>query len=144
MTDVQALPPEEELAKLRRSREEREAAAEAEAQRLELEELRLDEELSSTGKRGKDYEILVTDFGVFGLKKPDTKGIEAWRKLTSKDSADITEDKIAMILRHYIVPEARANDFHLATTERPEVATRMAHVFRALLGAKHIESKKKF
>jgi hypothetical protein len=140
------LTPEEQeqLAALKKARATREAEEQAEAERLEFEELRLDEELAGKlGKRGKDYEILSTEFGVFALKRPDTKGLEAWRRAT-KDPDAITEDKLAMVLRHYIVPAERANDFHLATTERPEIATRMAHVFRALMGAKHLESKKKY
>ena len=144
MTEAQALSPEEELAKLRKSREARDAAAEADDQALELEELRLDEQLSAAGKRGKDYEIVATDYGVFGVKTPDTKGIDAWDRLTKKDSSELTGDKVVAILRHYIVPPERVNDFHRVATERPMIANRVGLAFVSLMGAKHIESKKKF
>lgn len=133
----------DKLARLRKEKAKRDAEAEAEAEARELAELELDSKLSETGKRGRDYEILSTAFGVFALALPDAGGIAQFNKAT-KDANALDADRIAGILRHYVVPESQKIEFHRICTERPDVAFRAAGLVRALLGSEALDSKKKF
>src|SRR5271156_709848 len=102
------------LTLLRAEKAKRDEVSEAEEDARELEELKLDSELSSQGlKRGKDYEIANTPFGVFGVKRPDPQGFKAWEKATSATPVDT--DRLAGVLKNYILPPGpKQNEFHLA------------------------------
>ena len=149
ITVVEEAPtaPETPAAKLKRLRDEkqkRDDAAAEEEEALELEALELDSKLSAGGaKRGKDYEIEVTPFGVFGIKLLDAPGIAALNKVTA-DPQQTDADKLTMVLRPYILPETKQIDFHTVCTSRPDVSYLLALAARKLLGSKGIEAKKKF
>ena len=57
---------------LLKRREARALALKEEQERQELEELKLEDELSEKfGRRGRDFEIIATDVGVFAVRCPD-------------------------------------------------------------------------
>jgi hypothetical protein len=145
MTQATPTPetPAEELKRLRQERAARDEQAQAEEDGRELEELRLDARLSGElGKRGKDYELVNTPFGVFGVRTPDSQGIAAWDRITGEKT--INTDKLTTMLRHYVVPIEKQVEFHQVATDRPAVAHRVGTAFAALLGSERLEGKKKF
>ena len=135
----------ERLKALRAEEANRQANADLEEDALELEELELVSELSKTGVRGKDFEVVNTQFGVFGVTKPDPRGIAAWDKAVSEKV--ISPDRLAGILRNYIVPTSKAIEFHGVATERPGIVSGPGSVgmaFLSLTGAVRFDSKKKY
>lgn len=144
MSTAETETPAEELARLRLEDAERERESLDEEQAFELEALRLVSQLSKElGKRGKDFEVVTTPFGVFGVKKPDAQGVAQWDKAIA---ADASTDRLIMILRHYIVPEAKALEFHQVATDRPGIVKGQNSVgmaFLGLTGAVKFDAKKK-
>lgn len=137
--------PAEELKKLRDEEAKAEETREAEEQARELEELRLASRLrGELGVRGKDFEVVNTPYIVFGVRKPDAQGIAQINKAVDEKTPNV--DRIIGILRNYIVPDEKKNEFHLVAAERPGVATgansAMA-AFLGLAGAIRFDAKKK-
>lgn len=146
MTNPTDMTPAEELAQLRKEAALREEERQADEDARELEELRLDAKLSAEmGKRGIDYEIVNTPFGVWGVRKPDAKGLQQWDRAV--DAKEVSNERLAGILRHYIVPEDKALDFHRVATDRPGIARGQGSVgmaFLALSGHVRFEGQKKY
>jgi hypothetical protein len=139
-TQANAPTSEERLKALREREAARLEALQAEEDARELEELELAESLSSLGVRGKDFEVVNTPFGVFGIKKPDARGIAAWDKASGTNA---NTDKLTVILRSYIVPEVDKLKFHQVCTERPGVTSIVAAAFLSLVGVVRFEQKKR-
>ncbi len=146
MTTQTSPNPSERLKALREEESQRQAQADAEEDARELEELELVSELSKTGTRGKDFEVVNTPFGVWGVLKPDPRGIAAWDKAVSEKI--ISPDRLAGILRNYIAPPAsKAIEFHAVATERPGIVSGPGSVgvaFLSLTGAVRFDAKKKY
>jgi|HubBroStandDraft_6_1064221.scaffolds.fasta_scaffold525160_3 hypothetical protein len=135
----------ERLRALRLEESLRQESADREEDSRELEELELVSELSKTGVRGKDFEVVNTQFGVFGVTKPDARGIAAWDKAVSEKV--ISPDRLAGILRNYILPTSKAIEFHAIATERPGIVSgpgSLGVAFLSLTGALRFDSKKKY
>lgn len=135
----------ERIARLEREQRAREEQAETEAEDRHVEALELDAELAATvGKRGRDYEVVETPFCVFGVRRPDKRGIQQINKATS-DLENIDTDKLAGIVRHYVLPEGKKQiDFHAAASDHGDIAIRATSAIRALLGSEKLDAKKKF
>src|SRR5580658_6785677 len=129
--------PAEELRRLRANAAARQKVEEEENEARELAELRLVEELSLGGsrKRGVDFEVVNTQFGVFGVRVPDPRGIKQWDVATGSatDEDPVDPNRLAGILKHYIVPEKDQERFHLTATDRPGIVTGPTSVGAAFL-----------
>lgn len=135
----------DELATLRAEEQRRLEILQEDEDARELEELRLSSQLAKElGVRGKDFEIVNTTFGVFGVRKPDAQGIAQWDKAVS--ATPPSAERLIGILRHYVVPESKKLEFHAVASERPGIAMgsySVAAAFQSLTGAGRFDAKKK-
>jgi hypothetical protein len=145
-TQANAPTPEEvqaeRLKELRKREAARQEVAQAEDDARELQELELVERLEADGLgvRGKGFEVVNTPFGVFGIKKPDARGMAAWDKASGSGA---NSDRLTGILRNYIVPESDAMRFHAVCSDTPGVTQVVAAAFLFLSGNVRFEQKKR-
>lgn len=135
-----------ELEQLEQRDAEREKTAEKAAQARRLDELRLVEQLRGQlgGERGQAFEVVNTPWGVWGVRKPDSRGLQAFDREMKKDESDPV--KLVEILRHYIVPEDRKLAFHAVGSERDGVvlaSNSVGMAFLSLAGRARFDAKKK-
>jgi hypothetical protein len=134
----------ERFARLRRAESARQQALSEEADGFELEALELAEKLSAGGKvRGRDFEVVETPWGVFGVRKPDPQGIAQLNKALLADKDD--PDRLTGILKNYIVPDEKKNPFHALATDLPGFVSSgyVTAAFLKLAGVEAFQAKKK-
>lgn len=80
------------IEELKKRKAEREEKLRQEAEARELEELELEDKLSSEiGVRGKDFEIINTDIGLFAVKKPDFVVAKRFNAAETKGEEEIIQ-----------------------------------------------------
>lgn len=146
-TSAPASAVDPKLAALRAKRSLRDREEEAEEEARDLRELELEDMLADKlGKRGKDFLVVSTPWGVWGVRKPDPQGVTQYsRRMTEFEK---TNDILGLVgvLRHYIEPPEAANDFHKVAAERPFLVTGTGGIglaFMALAGLVSADAKKK-
>jgi hypothetical protein len=140
---VSSETPAQKLSRLRQAEAERQDAIDKAAEAFELEALELAETLSTGGAvRGKDFEVVETPWGVFGVRKPDPRGIAQVNKAIEKDK---DTDTLAGILKNYIVPDSKKNPFHALATDLPGFISSgyVTAAFLKLAGVEAFQAKKK-
>lgn len=131
----------EELRKAKAQRADKEKEAE---EARELEALELEEKLRGElgGERGVAFEIINNRFGVFGLKRPDTRAIRNWEQATEKQKVSV-EWQVGL-LRHYIVPQERGLVWAQTVGDnRPGLLWQTADAFVDLMGIDRAALEKK-
>jgi hypothetical protein len=129
------------LDELRKRKAEREAARDAEVDALELQELELEEAHLSLGKRGVDFEIVVTQVGCIVLKKPD---LQATAVFSGKALAGTATDADLLM---YVTPSVvvpRDVEFRALVVDHGGILQRCALALHAMYEVKVEERRGKF
>jgi len=134
----------EQLAALRAAAEKRKQAIDEETDRIEVEELTLDEEYSAKlGTRGRDYEIIPTLFGVFAFKKPEELAYKkASLKITEGKTADAHIHVHQLLATCLLHPSQQEFGKHMA--ERPGLGGTLLGAVSKLAGVQEAERRSKF
>lgn len=127
----------ERLQKARKKNDDHAAAKRRELEDREIEVAELTEklEVSTKGKRGTDFEVVSTPFGVYGIRKPDHQAVTNWDKATNEKRLSL--DWQIGLLRHYILPDPNVDGIAWAQQGalRPGIVWETAAAFTALMGA---------
>jgi hypothetical protein len=142
------LTPEQqaELATLRAAERDRLDAEDAEETARELEELKLAKQIAEEtgGRRGRDFEVVNTEHGVFGVRKPEFDQVKRWNKISDRLGGGKAEpDDLIPVLRDHIIGKEKALAFHAAAAAFPGIINEVSRGFMRLMGITLGDSKKK-
>ncbi len=138
-----ALERADRLAAHRQKQTERAGAETEAAEMRELEAFDLAESLEAKlgGARDVAFGIVNNRFGVFAVRKPDTRGVRTRQNASEKQRLSL-EWEIAF-LRHYIEPPEKAVLWMQTGAERPGLVWQTGEVFIALMGVDTSAREKK-
>jgi hypothetical protein len=131
------------LAELRQKRGEAEAAEAQAADDRELaaEELAIVLEQKLGGKRGEAFQVINHRFGVFALRKPDTRAIRNWEQANEKQRMNL--EWMIGLMRHYIEPSDKSLTWAQVCADRPGLCWHTGNIFVELMGADQAAIAKK-
>lgn len=126
------------------TRRKEQADQEEKAQELrQLEVFELEQKLEGElkGKRGVDFEIIDNRFGLFALRRPDTRAIRNWEQASDEKKQSLEWQ--TGVLRHYIYPSDQQIPWAQLATERPGLCWQTANAFVDLMGVDRSNLEKK-
>lgn len=137
-----ALARTERLVALRQKQAERDQAEKEAGDARELEALELVEVLEAKiGARDVEFAIVNNRFGVFAVRKPDTRAIKNWERASEKEKLSV-EWQLGLI-RHYIEPAEKAIVWLKLGAERPGLVWQTSEAFVDLMGIDRSKLEKK-
>jgi hypothetical protein len=137
-----ALERADALAAHREARAKRAEEERDKADALELEAFELEAKLEAKlGKSGEEFAIVNNRFGVFAVRKPDTRAIRNWERATDKEKLSI--EWMLGLLRHYIEPTEKAIPWAQLGAQRPGLVWQTGEAFVELMGIDRSKLEKK-